>query len=95
MFRALEQSAALRYAVAPPAAGVAAIRLRVALFKPVDADLWAAVAKSFDNLLDEPGRLEAASRTVPLPTAQAADQALFRLIWLYGGLGLTPDELAR
>ncbi|MGE0555915.1 MAG: tetratricopeptide repeat protein [Gemmatimonadales bacterium] len=93
--RALAESASLSLPVPRAAGAVRAVRLRVTLFKPLDAALWASVAKSYDNLLDGPGRADAERRTLALASAAAADSALFRLIWLHGNLGLTLDELSR
>jgi len=94
-FRALAETASLELPVPTATGPIQAIRLRVVLFKPMDAALWATVAKSYDNLLDVSGRADAERRTLTLASAAAADSALFRLIWLHGNLGLTLDELSR
>jgi len=93
--RALAETASLELPTPMATGPVRAVRLRVVLFKPMDAPLWATVAKSYDNLLDAPGRADAERRTLTLASAAAADSALFRLIWLHGNLGLTLDELSR
>ena len=66
-----------------PASG---LRLRIALFKPVDRKLWTAVAKSYRNLLDDTARAAAARRTVALESPAAADLVMERLDWSLEGL---------
>ena len=71
---------------------VGTVRLRIGLFKPVDAALWATVAKSFRNLLDGAGLAAAERRVVVLGTAGEADRVLSRLPWTREGLGIGRDD---
>lgn len=87
---AVDSTAAVRFAV--PTAPITALRLRLGLFKPIDVGLWQIVARSFQNLLDDPGLRDAASRTVAGGTAESADRVLSRLGWAREGLLLRPDE---
>jgi len=66
--------------------GVARIRLRLVLFKPMDAGLWALVARSYRNLLDPAGLAAARARTATFPTAARADAVLAGLPWAREGL---------
>ncbi len=74
------------------AAGLGELRLRVRVFKPVDAGLWALVVRSHRNLLDGEGLAAATARTAPMPTAEAADRILRRTGWARSGLGDRVDE---
>ena len=67
------------------------VRVRIALFKPVDRELWAFVSRSYGNLLDDAGRLTAARRTLVLESAAAADLVMERLVWAQEGV-LRSDE---
>lgn len=73
---------------------VGRLEIRIALFKPVDADLWSAVEKSYENLLDEEGRADAAARTVTFPSAEGADAVLGRLGWAQAALFRPPVEVS-
>jgi tetratricopeptide (TPR) repeat protein len=73
-------------------AGIAGVRLRVRLYKPVDDELWGWVEKSFRNLLDERGLTAAADRTVPLPSAEAADAVIGHQYWAHEGLEERLDD---
>jgi tetratricopeptide (TPR) repeat protein len=84
-FRGLDQSSTWHVDV-PDATPVRRLRLRLALYKPMDAALWAAVAKSYDNLLDQAGLSEAAARTMTLPLAAEADMVVDRLPWARTGV---------
>jgi len=68
----------VEYPVPRLRSGVAGVRLRVRLYKPVDGALWQAVRKSYRNLLDEAGLTSAAERTVTLPSPEAADTVVAR-----------------
>jgi hypothetical protein len=68
------------------------IHLRLALFKPVDRELWTAVAKSFHNLLDDSGHLAAAMRTVTLESTHAADLVMEQLVWAQRGVLQSPYD---
>jgi tetratricopeptide (TPR) repeat protein len=50
-YRALGPGAALRLDIPPQPKGVAAVHLRLRLFKPTDQDLWSMVETSYRNLL--------------------------------------------
>ena len=50
-YRALRPGAALHLDIPPQPRGVAAVHLRLRLFKPTDQDLWSMVETSYRNLL--------------------------------------------
>lgn len=81
-----DSAASLSISVPPQSGGISRVRLRVTLFKPVDAGLWALVEKSFRNLLDAGGLSVAASRTLPFPDAERADRVITDLPWAREGI---------
>ncbi len=87
-----DDSARIAVRLPPLAGGLGELRLRVRVFKPVDAPLWTLVARSYRNLLDGAGLREAAARTAPLPTAVAADRLLRGTGWARSGLGDRVEE---
>jgi len=68
----------VEYPIPQVRAGVAGVRLRVRVYKPVDGALWQVVRKSYRNLLDEAGLASAMERTVTLPSTEAADTVIGR-----------------
>lgn len=91
-YRALDSTAAVRLALPRELRDLVGIRIRLALFKPIDAGLWVAVARSYRNLLDQAGLAEASRRTVTVGGAEAADRVLSHLAWARAGLELKPNE---
>ena len=85
-YRALGPGSELRFQVPGGGGAVAGVRLRLVLFKPVDRQLWTAVSKSFENLLNETGRNLAAARTVTLESPATADRVMGRLDWATEGV---------
>lgn len=85
-FRATDSTAALGWPLPSLPDGVARVRLRLALFKPVDRPLWNGIEKSYLNLLDRSGLDSAVVRTVVLPDPAAADRVMGRLPWARGGV---------
>ena len=95
VYQPLGVGSALVLPVSNGVSAVRGVRLRVALFKPVDPDLWAVVSKSFRNRLDEVGLVRAKRRTVVLESRAAADLVTERLTWALEGLTtrtLGPDK---
>lgn len=86
------ESTMAAYSVPHLAGGVAGVRLTIRLYKPVDAALWASVEKSYRNLLDEAGLALAAERTVPLPSAEAADRVILGQAWASEGVEARLDD---
>jgi hypothetical protein len=68
-----------RAAALPAAAG--GIRLRLAVYKPIDRPLWSTIVKSYSNVLDDAGLAAARQRTVAFATPEAADLVLARTGW--------------
>jgi tetratricopeptide (TPR) repeat protein len=93
-FRARDSTAAIRLSLPSTPDGVAAVRLRLGLFKPIDRSLWGLVARSFRNLLDSAGLEAASRRTVAVERPEDADLVLARLRWATEGLALRPGERA-
>jgi tetratricopeptide (TPR) repeat protein len=62
------------------------VHIRMALFKPVDRELWRAVSRSYENLLNETGLMAATERSVVFESAEAADSVVGRLDWARAGL---------
>jgi tetratricopeptide (TPR) repeat protein len=71
-YRALGTAAALHRNVPPQPHGIAAIHLRLRLFKPFDPELWDMVQKSYQNLLRYDDLKTVRNRSV-ISIAQAAD----------------------
>jgi tetratricopeptide (TPR) repeat protein len=65
---------------------VGAVYVRLALFKPIDRELWGTVSKSYRNLLNDGGLLAATERTVVFESAEAADAVVERLDWARAGV---------
>ena len=86
VYRPLGTGSALESPIHGEPGPVRGVRLRIALFKPVDRELWTAVSKSYRNLLDDAGRVAAATRTVALESPAAADLVMERLVWSLEGL---------
>jgi hypothetical protein len=72
--------------------GIAGVRLRVRLYKPVDDELWQSVVKSFRNLLDEGGLAVATDRTLPLGSAEFADNVMAHQGWALEGIEARLDD---
>jgi tetratricopeptide (TPR) repeat protein len=70
----------------PVASGVAGIRLRLRLYKPVDEALWQLVAKSYRNILDTDGLRQAAERTIAIDDPDLADTVILGQAWAGEGL---------
>lgn len=85
-WRAAGPDATLRWAAPGAAGAVRGVTLRLALYKPVDRELWNVVAKSYRNLLDEPGLAAAAGRAVAYDGVSAADRVLDGPYWAAQGL---------
>ncbi|HXG43211.1 MAG TPA: tetratricopeptide repeat protein [Gemmatimonadales bacterium] len=79
VFRPLAEAGLIRRP-GPLPGGTVELRLTLRLYKPVDAPLWAGVARSYRNLLEERGLALAQARTAPLPTAEEADQVIAWLV---------------
>lgn len=79
IFRPLAETGSIRR-LGPLPRGTVELRLTLRLYKPVDAWLWAAVARSYRNLLAERALAAAEARTVPLPSAAEADQVIAWLV---------------
>jgi tetratricopeptide (TPR) repeat protein len=77
---------------APANFAVQRVRIRMALFKPVEAAPGAGGTKTNRNLLDHAGLEAAARRVIPVADARAADQMLGRLRWAREGLGVRADD---
>jgi tetratricopeptide (TPR) repeat protein len=84
--RSTGPNAALRIKVPESLRSVSQLRLRVALFKPVDRDLWRVVSRSYENLLNEAALRAATERSVVFASADAADSVVARLGWARAGL---------
>ena len=82
----------VEYSIPSSRSGVAGVRLRIRVYKPVDEDLWQAAGKSYRNLLDQPGLASAAERTVALPSAEAADAVIGQQDWAREGLEARLDD---
>jgi len=93
-FRPDGPDGALEFAV-PGGAMVTRVRLRLALFKPIDRALWSLIDKSYANLLQEDARAAARARTVLFETAAQADSVMTRLTGANEGRVLTQAELSR
>jgi len=72
--------------------GIAGVRLRMRLYKPVDDELWQSVEKSFRNLLDEKGLAAAADRSLPLGPAGFADNVMAHQGWALEGIEARLDD---
>jgi len=72
--------------------GIAGIRLRLRLYKPVDDELWQWVSKSHRNLLDQDGLADAADRTLTLGSAEFADNVIAHQLWAREGLEARLDD---
>jgi hypothetical protein len=72
--------------------GIAGVRLRVRLYKPVDDELWQSVQKSFHNLLDEKGLAAVVDRTLPLGSAEFADNVIAHQGWALEGIEARLDD---
>ena len=86
IYRPLGAGSALQAPVRGEPGPASGVRLRIALFKPVERELWTAVSKSYQNLLDDAARAAAARRTVALESPAAADLVMERLVWSLQGL---------
>ena len=87
-----DSSENLTLPVGPVSGGVRRVLLRVRLYKPVDAGLWAQVDKSYRNLLNPSGLADARDRTALFASAEDADAALAQLPWAREGLRPAGDE---
>jgi tetratricopeptide (TPR) repeat protein len=87
-----DSSGTLTLPVGPVSGGVRRILLRVRLYKPMDAGLWAQVDKSYRNLLNPSGLAEARDRTALFASAEDADAVLARLPWARQGVRASGDE---
>ena len=84
--RPTDTTTSVVYRVPPIESGIASIRLRLRLYKPIDEPLWQQVARSYRNLIDEDGLRQAEARTVGLADAALADRVMLTQIWVRGGL---------
>ncbi|HEV8150797.1 MAG TPA: tetratricopeptide repeat protein [Gemmatimonadales bacterium] len=91
-WRAEGAEAKLLVVVPPQPEGIATVRLRLRLCKPVDQATWALVVPAFHNLLDENGLAAAQSRTLLLPSSAGADSVLLWPRWATQGLGVGADD---
>ncbi|MEO8634256.1 MAG: hypothetical protein ABI587_03160 [Gemmatimonadales bacterium] len=71
---------------------LARLRLRLTLFKAVDAVLWKKVRTSYRNNMDLAGLARAEARTVPFPNSARADSVIARLPWATEGRTGDSDE---
>jgi len=78
VFRPSAEGGSIVFALPRPLAG-AGIRITVRLFKPVDQALWASVAISHRNILDQAGIPDDASRCVVFPDEVSADAVMEHL----------------
>ena len=86
------ESSAAAYPLPALPSGIAGVRLRVRLYKPVDDELWQSVEKSFRNLLDENGLAATADRTLPLGPAEFADNVMAHQGWALEGIEARLDD---
>jgi tetratricopeptide (TPR) repeat protein len=86
VFRATGEISTLGMPVPDTAGSVARVHLRLALFKPIDRALFAGVAKSYRNLLNDAGLAEAEARTVLDDSPDAADRVYSRQWWYAEGI---------
>jgi tetratricopeptide (TPR) repeat protein len=84
--RPTDTTTSVVFRVPPIEGGIASIRLRLRLYKPVDEPLWQQVARSYRDLVDEDGLRQAEVRTVGLVDAELADRVMLTQIWVRGGL---------
>jgi tetratricopeptide (TPR) repeat protein len=90
--RPTEDSSTAAYPLPALPTGIAGVRLRVRLYKPVDDELWQSVEKSFHNLLDEKGLAAAVDRTLPLGSAEFADNVIAHQGWALEGIEARLDD---
>jgi tetratricopeptide (TPR) repeat protein len=86
VYRAVDETSALHLRLPGVGGPVGRVQLRLALFKPIDRALFAGVAKSYRNLLDNDGLAEAEARSVVLDSPETADRVIARLWWFTEGV---------
>lgn len=91
-WRAEKGDSRLSLAVPAQADGVASVRLRVRLFKPLDPATWNMAATAYRNRLDWPGLAAAEARSLVMADELTADSVLARLEWSHEGLGSGADD---
>jgi hypothetical protein len=79
-------------AVPPQPAGIEQVRLRIRLFKPVDAKLWSAVKAAYRNQLNAIGQERVDVRTIPFASPEAADSVFLRQSWAREGEEFIVDD---
>jgi len=82
----------LSLSIPPQTAGIEQLRLRIRVFKPVDAKLWKTVSTAYANLLDRAGRDSAEARTVPFASELTADSVMLRQPWAREGEEYIVDD---
>lgn len=82
----------LSLAVPTQAKGVAAVRLRLRLFKPLDPTTWNYAATAYRNRLDRAGLEAAQARSIPMADGATADSVLARQEWATENLGIGADD---
>jgi tetratricopeptide (TPR) repeat protein len=91
-WRAENGDSRLSLAVPAQADGVASVRLRLRLFKPLDPTTWNMAATAYRNRLDWPGLAAAEARSLVMADELIADSVLARLEWSREGLGIGADD---
>jgi tetratricopeptide (TPR) repeat protein len=86
VFRAADETSTLAVPIPDTSESLARVRLRLALFKPIDRALFAGIARSYRNLLNDRGLAEAEARTVLDDSPEAADRVYNRLWWHTEGI---------